>query len=234
MAAHPHCTSCPSRMDSIFKDLQGDHLKSLDAAKTTNQYKRGQILFYEGNPCKGLFCVAQGQIKLVKNGDNGKETILRIIGPGGILGIRGILGEDTNNATAQVMQDAMVCFVGKHFIHKLISDDSSLALRAINRMGSDLAETEDRLADLTSKPVRKRFSQLLLTLQKTHGKKESQGIQIDLRISRAELASMVGATPETVIRLLSDFKDLGYVHLEGKQIFIKDSEGLLQEAELDI
>ena len=76
---------------------------------------------------------------------------------------------------------------------------------------------------------------MLLSLGRTHGEPESEGgnIRLNVKLTRMELGSLVDATPETVIRLLSDFQSLGYVKLKGKQIILRDESGLLQESGLD-
>ncbi|HLG20269.1 MAG TPA: Crp/Fnr family transcriptional regulator [Bdellovibrionota bacterium] len=234
LAAKPrNCATCPTRIDSVFCSLPQEHLETLNRHKTTNRYRRGQTLFYEGNPATGLFCVGNGKIKLFKNGSDGKEVILRIAKGGDILGYWSVLTDREYAASAEVIEDAEICFVDKSFINHLVHDDPALALNVIRRLGDELAVAEERLSDILNKDVRQRFIRLLLTLQKTHGKKESNGMFLDVRLTRNELGAMVGATPETIIRLLSALHDEGHVHLDGKKIFIKDGNALLHEIETD-
>jgi CRP/FNR family transcriptional regulator len=209
-------------------------ISGLNSAKTTNQYKRGQVIFYEGNEPKGLFCVYSGKIKLFKTGDDGREIIIKIAAPGDILGYRSILTDEPYNLTGEVIEEAEVCFVDKHFFASLVAKDADIAFSVLRRLGHELAVVQAQLSDVLSKSVRQRLSHLLITLQKTHGKKRGDEVFIDLRLTRAELASMVGATPETVIRLLSDFSDAQYIHLEGKRILIRNSNELLREANIEV
>lgn len=220
-------------MDGIFCDLSPERLEVLNQAKTTNSYARGQKIYYEGNPPKGVFCVASGQVKVFKSGADGKETILRLAGPGDVLGYRSLLSDAEHGSTAEVIQDAMICFIDKHFIVNITKEDPLLAFNIMRRLGSELARTETRLSNMINKGVRERLSELLMVLQQTRGKKVGGGVEIDVRLTRAELASMIGATSETVIRLLSDFRDEGYLLLEGKRIIVKDPVGLLAEANLE-
>ncbi|MFH1016929.1 MAG: Crp/Fnr family transcriptional regulator [Pseudomonadota bacterium] len=229
-----HCAICPSRLEGVFCELDGSQVEELNGAKTTNQYKRGQVIFYEGNQPKGLFCVYRGKIKLFKTGDDGRETIIKVEGPGDILGYRSILTDEPYNLTAEVIEDAEVCFIDKHFFSGLIAKEPSIALSVLRRLGHELAIVQAQLSDVLSKSVRQRLSHLLLTLQKTHGQKQGNETFIDLRLTRTELASMVGATPETVIRLLSDFSDSNYIRLDGKRILIRNSGELLREANIEV
>ncbi len=228
-----NCSTCPARVGSIFRDVSPGHLVQLNQAKTTNQYRRGQTLFYEGNPSHGLFCIAAGQINLMKNGSDGKEVMLRLVGKGEMVGFRAVLMDESFAATAYVSGDAQVCFIEKRFIRQLIAEDNDLALKILTKLSFELTSVETRLTDLTNKSVRQRLSQLLLSLRETHGENCSEGTRIGVRLSRSELASMIGATPETVIRLLSEFRDLGYVNLKRKEIFVQSVDQLLQESALD-
>ncbi len=226
--------SCPSRVESIFRDLAPEHLEQLNRAKTVNAYTRGQKLFYEGNPTKGLFCVAAGQVKVFKSGADGKETILRLAGRGDVLGYRSLLTDAEHGSTAEVIEDATICFFDRNFITTLTKDDPILSFNLLRRLGTELAQTESRLSNMINKGVRERLSELLLVLKSTRGKTVPHGVEIDVRLTRAELASMIGATSETVIRLLSDFREEGYLALEGKRIIVKNSAGLLSEANLEV
>jgi len=228
-----HCKTCSSRVNSIFKDLQEPLLSQLDLYKTTNTYKKGQTLFYEGSLSQGVFCIASGQVKLVKNGENGKEVLLRIAKGGSVLGVRALLSQKEAEASAHVMDDAHICFVDKQFMNQLIHKNQNLALNIILRMDSHLDAVETRLTDIQNKDVRQRLSNLLLVLGRTHGKKQGDEILLDTKLTRAELGSMVDSTPETVIRTLSDFNALGHIRLDGKKIFIANQERLMEEASFD-
>jgi CRP-like cAMP-binding protein len=228
-----NCAICPNRVDSVFCNLPPAHLHELNLHKTTNRYKRGQVVFYEGNKPTGLFCVGSGKIKLFKTGSEGKEVILRITQAGDVLGYRGILTDHPYSSTAEVIEDAEICFIDRHFFNRLAAEDSNLALELIRRLGEELFKVETRISDMMNRDVRHRFIRLLLTLMKTHGKKEARGMLIDIRLTRSELAAMVGATPETIIRTLSDLEKENYLVLEGKKIIVRDADALLREANLD-
>ena len=81
------CQTCGHRKESVFCDLSAEHLQEIDKAKTTNHYKRQQIIFYEGNQPYGLYCICSGKIKVFKVDEQGHQQIVRLAGPGDILGI---------------------------------------------------------------------------------------------------------------------------------------------------
>lgn len=221
-------------MDGFFRDLPPEKLTSLNTSKATHHYQRGEGIFLEGNVPSGVYCIQKGKVKLVKNGADGNEVIIRILQAGDVLGYRSLLSGETYAATAKALEETEVCFIDRHVFTALVKDDPDLAFKVIRRMGQELAAAQDRVHDLVSKSVRERLSELLLALAKSHGKPSEEGIFLDIRLSRADFAALIGSSTETVIRLLSDFQDTGILLLQGKKIIIADKESLVREAALDI
>ena len=227
-----NCKQCPSRMDGIFCDLSDSELDDLSSHKTTNRYKRGQKIFHEGNPPMGLFCISTGKVKLEKSGSEGNEIILRLYKPGDILGYRSLITGDPYGATAESMEESSICFVDRHFFTKLIAKEPELAFKMLRRLAHELSEAQDRIRDISNKTVRQRLGETILMLQSVHGIPQTDGDMLDIRLSRADLASMVNATPETVIRTLSDFQEEGFIKLDGKKIIVTDKTRLIEDAGL--
>lgn len=198
------------------------------------QYKKHETIFSEGQSPSGLFCITEGKVKLIKHGLNGKETLLRILGPGDIIGIRGILSDKPYAVTAETMEPAHICYIDKGFFNDLVKSDPHLAMSVIHKLSAELSKAEDQMSDMSNKNVRQRLSQLLISLKKSYGKKQPQGVLLDVALTRVEIASMMATTPETVIRILSDFSDLNYILLEGKKIYILNESALLDECGQDL
>ncbi|MCC7460052.1 MAG: Crp/Fnr family transcriptional regulator [Proteobacteria bacterium] len=224
------CLVCPSRDDSIFSDLQQNHLDELDHSKVTNLYKKGQVLFHEGSPALGVYCVLDGQVKILKNSEDGKETITRLSTCGDVLGLRGVLTDGNYHASAKVMQDSNICFIDRKFFKNLIMKSPEAANRLILQLAKDVTKLEEHVDDMTNKNVRQRLTHLLLGFCHTYGIRKSGEVFIDLKITRAEMASMIGTSPETVIRFLSELDQEGLVRQDGKKIFIPDMNALADEA----
>lgn len=220
------CESCSTRLDSLFCHLTKQDVVSIDAYKTTNRYKRGTVLFTENSPSTGLFCITQGKVKLVKSGINGKEALLRILGPGDLLGIIGILTDEPYSVTAQTMEESVICFIQKPFFKNLLHTNADLAMGVMQKLSVELSESENKLSDMTNKNVSIRLAQLLVSLGEKHGLSKPFGLLLDIPVTRVEIAAMIGTSPESVIRTLSKFEELGYLGLQGKKIFLKNIENL--------
>lgn len=228
------CENCPSKDSGIFCNLERMALQEVSQNKVMNTYKRGQTIFFQGNPPFGLYCISNGKIKVYKTGNDGKETILRIVGPGDVLGHRSLFSNENYNATATVIEDTQVCFIDKNFIHQALKKEPSIALNLIEKFSREMGTAEARSASISSKSTKERLAELLLSFNGSYGVAEKDGrTRLNIKLSREEFASMVGAAQETVIRLFTDFKDEGVIEQEGKVIFITDKEKLLEIANLD-
>jgi CRP-like cAMP-binding protein len=206
-APHPHrpsCETCSSRNKSIFCDINENVLADLDRNKVSNDYKRGAKLFLEGNPPFGLYCINSGKVKLSKIGNDGKESILRIAGPGSVIGHRSLFSNEDYMATATALEDAHICFIGKKQIFEIVKENPNVAMQIIQTLGREMGEAEQKSAALFQKNVKERLAELLLTLKETYGLTEGPRCKLDIKLTREEMASMIGTSSETVIRMMTE------------------------------
>lgn len=231
--ANSSCENCTARSEGIFCDLEHSELKDISEHKIFNTFKKGQTLFVQGNHPFGIYCISKGNIKVTKTGSDGKETIVRIVQDGDILGHRSLFTDDDYMATATAMEDTDVCFIDKKFIIKVIEENPSVALNVINKLSRDMGAAEKKLSSLHQKNVRERLAELILSLKATHGVKEDNRWKIELKLTREEMATMIGTANETLIRFMTEFKDAGIIEQEGKVLYIKNEKELLNWANLD-
>lgn len=236
MTKPPHtisCEDCDTRDEGIFCNLGLDQTEEISHHKIINIYKKGQTLFVQGNHPFGIYCIRKGNIKLTKIGVDGKETIVRIIHGGDILGHRSLFTDDNYSATATAMEDTEVCFIDKKFILKIIEKSPTVALSIINKLSRDMGAAEKKLTSLHQKNVRERLAELILSLKASHGVKVGNRWKIDLKLTREEMATMIGTANETVIRFMTEFKDAGIIEQEGKVLYVTDEEELLNWANIN-
>ena len=227
------CESCPSLKKGIFCNLEHGELSDLSDRKVTNGYKKGQTLFVQGNPPFGMYCVSQGNIKITQVGSDGKESIVRIATAGDVLGHRSLFTEQYYNATATALDEAKVCFIDKKYIMKLVQEKPTVASNLLGKLGRDLGAAEKRISSFSQKNVRERLAEFLLLLKESHGEETDNGIFLDIKLTREEMASIIGTASETLIRFMSELKNEGLIRQEGKKIFIMNEKGLLEFSGLD-
>lgn len=227
-SAPAHCDNCPSKGKGIFCDLNLTDLSEVSDHKIENTYKKGQTLFVQGNPPFGMYCVSKGNIKVSQMGEDGKEAIVRIATSGDVLGHRSIFTDQYYQATATAIEDSHVCFIDKKFILKLIQEKPSVACNLIGKLGRDLGAAEHRITAFYQKNVRERLAELLLLLKESHGIEESPNRwRLDIKLTREEMAAIIGTASETLIRFMSELKSEGFIEQKGKVIYLVNEEGLV-------
>ena len=117
----PLCDSCSLESGSIFKYLTPDEVEALNFEKDFRQYKRGDILYQEGNRISGFFCINSGIIKVFKTGFDGKEQIIRFAKKGDIIAYRSVLSNELACTSAKVIEDCHVCFIHSEILISFIS-----------------------------------------------------------------------------------------------------------------
>lgn len=220
----PLCNHCSFDSGSIFKYLSPEETDILNFEKDYRQYKRGDILYQEGNRISGFFCINKGIIKVFKTGFDGKEQIIRFAKKGDIIAYRSVLSNELACTSAKVIEDCNVCFIPSEILITFIKSNSSFALELLKLACHELGEANSFITDIAQKTVRERLAEVLIFLVNDFGLDSEQYLNISL--TREELANIVGTATESVIRLLSDFKADELIELNGRKIKILNSKGL--------
>ena len=221
---HIACEHCQSLQLSFMKDCSADNFASLNEHKHCKVFKKGQDLFHEDGRPTGLYCINSGKVKLYKTGSEGKSQILDILSEGAFLGYRALIAEEMYHHSATALEDTSVCFIPKSVFLQILESNPMLAKQLLKSLCHDFGIAEDRLKNMAQKSVSERLAETLLLLAHSFKKQydESASILIDVSLPREDIANLVGTATETVIRLLSDFKDKGVVLFEKKKIKIVD------------
>jgi CRP/FNR family transcriptional regulator len=225
------CQSCNQRFTSVFCKAKQEFIEEINEQKVCNVYKKGQTLFNEGSYPFGVYCINEGKVKLSHLGDDGKEQIIRLLRGGDVLGYRALLSGERYSASAIVLEDTQVCFIPKELFLSVLKNDAGLAFEMMKLLSDELHKAEVKLTHLAQKPIRERLAETLLFIKETYGF-EADGITLNVRLSREEIANLVGTATESTIRLLSEFKKDGMVELEGKKIKILRQKELIRTANL--
>jgi CRP/FNR family transcriptional regulator, polysaccharide utilization system transcription regulator len=220
----PLCDKCALESSSIFKFLKPDEVTIINFEKDFRQYKRGDILYQEGNRISGFYCINSGIIKVFKTGFDGKEQIIRFAKKGDIIAYRSVLSNELACTSAKVIEDCNVCFIPSEILVSFIKTNPSFALELVKLACHELGEANSFITDIAQKTVRERLAEVLLFLVNDFGLDNQHYLNISL--TREELANIVGTATESVIRLLSEFKSDKLVELNGRKIKIINTKGL--------
>ncbi|MCE4564072.1 Crp/Fnr family transcriptional regulator [Maribellus sp. CM-23] len=214
----------------LFKKLTEDEFNRLNFEKTCSLYKKGTIIYREGSRLTGFFCVTRGIIKVYKTGIDGKEQIIRFAKKGEIIAYRSLLSQELACTTAKVIDEAALCHIPYQTLLYLIQSNWQFSHHMLQIVCRELREANDYITDIAQKTVRERLAEVLLLLKENFDLDHHNTLQISL--TREELANMVGTATESVIRLLSEFKNDKLIELQGRKIKFLDIPSLTRVANL--
>lgn len=216
---------------SIFRHLTSEELAYIPIEQEADFYKKGTVVYSEGSRINGFYCVQSGIIKIYKTGVDGKEQIIRFAKKGDIMGFRSTITRERACTTTQVLEDAYICFVHADMVLEFVRKNGNFALELLQIACKELGEANDYITDIAQKTVRERLAEVIIHLRKEFNLDRDNYLQITL--TREELANIVGTATESVIRLLSEFKQDGLIELAGRRIRILDEKTLFRIANMN-
>lgn len=223
----PSCSTCLTCSKSIFSVFKGEELENLSNKKTYQLFKKGQYIFKEGTEPKGIFCIHDGNVKITKISEEGKEQIVRLAKPGNYIGYRALLCNDIYQASAITLEDTHVCYFPKEVYFDLLYSKPEIAAKTIRILTRDLKFAENMMLNMVQKHVRGRVAEVLLLLEEFYGVYEKDGT-INAIFKREDIGHLVGTTTETSIRIISEFAKEGLIELKGKRIKIAQREKIME------
>ncbi len=230
----PDCRCCAKRHVSIFRSLEGEALARLESIRSSHRYRKGQVLHYEGTPSVGIHCLETGRAKIIRTAPGGKMCILRLVDPGEVLGLESLFCEThAHSTTAEMIEEGLVCLFERDPLLELIRENRELSATVLEFMACQLRTSEAERVELAVGDVRERTARALILLSQKYGEPLNGGTLIGLKLSREEIAEMIGAAAETVIRQLTEFRSEGLLENFGRQLVITDSARLARVAHLE-
>jgi CRP/FNR family transcriptional regulator len=212
-----------------FHGLSEDQLKEIKHIAVNRHFSKGELIYSEGDHSEGFYVVVAGMVKVFKVSLEGKEHIMRIVGPGESFGQVSVYAGRTFPASTQSIAKSHLLFLPRSAFVELITNNPSLALSMLASLSMRLREFTVHVERLALKEVPGRLAAYLIHL--IDEQEDKKGI-ISLNISKVQLSSLLGTTPETLSRILSQMSDRGFIEVKGRDIMILDQAGLGQLAEL--
>jgi CRP/FNR family transcriptional regulator len=223
-----NCKLCKNRTQSVFNDLSTESLDEISQLKSCVFYKKGQTILQEGARPQGVYCIHRGKVKLYKLGTEGKEQIVRFATDGDLIGYRSILSDETISASIEALDDTHCCYIPKSSFFKVIQENPKFSLNVLKLSCHELGEAGKMITSLAQKNVKERLAEIFLILCATFG--EDEDGFIDIKLTREDMANMVGTATESAIRLISSLKNEGLIDTKGRKIKILDRATLRSEA----
>lgn len=212
-------TVCVSKVP-IFSGLNFDEVMEVANITSNMRFKKGEIIFLEGDILDKLYIINEGRVKIYKISEDGKEQIIRILGPGDFMGELSLFRKSPANSNADALENTLLCVIEGDKIKDFLYKNPGISIKIMEELSKRLEKADNLIERLMLYDVESRVAHFLLNTAGADGK-------VHLAISKKDLASYIGMSQETLSRKLSQLQSMGLIKLVGqRQINILDKNRL--------
>jgi len=221
-----NCLNCPHREDRLFCDLPSDAVRRLSEITSPATYPKGAMLFVEGQNARGVFIVCAGKVKLSTTSADGKSLIVRIVDAGEVMGLAATVSGKPYYATAEVIEPTQANFIGRNDFLSFLHENAEVSYRVAQQLSENY---QNALAEMKtiglSRSAAEKVARFIIDWCASHDAGEGK-IRAKLTLTHEEIGQMVGASRETVTRVLAEFKKKQYVQIHGSTIVVRNKAAL--------
>lgn len=220
------CSVKDIRKIGIFEGLTEEEAGGIVPLLLSEKFSRKDTIFSEGDPSDWFYFVESGEVKITKISLDGKEIILEIIHPGDFFGGLAVLRGFPYPANAVAKEDSEVLKISRADLMKVVEKHPKIMLSIVQEMGDRIKHSHETTKNIALEKVSARIAALLLKLARESGTPTERGVELAMKLTKQEIAEMVGTTVETSIRTMSQFKKMGLIEERAGKIVIVDPSGL--------
>lgn len=212
----------------IFEDFTAKELQSVAPLFKERKYKKGVIIFFEGDPGDELFVIRSGFIKVYRL-EQSKEITLALFRDGDFFGEMSLIQKGaTRSATAETIEPSNIFALNRYEFTRFMESSPKLCFKLLEVTMTRLRNANDQIHDLTFLDVRSRIIKTILRLSEEYGVTQKVGILIDMKLTHQQIANMVGTVRESVTKVLQDLQDSEIISIDKKKIIVYKPDKLKQ------
>ena len=218
MAASSAVSTTVLKSVPMFSAFSPDQMRALSAMIMLRAAPRGSAVMREGGPADCLYVVLSGRLKVSMGEADGKETILSIIGPGEFFGEMSLIDDNPRSATVTAIESCELLAITRRDFRRCLVENSNLAMAVMRVLVRRLREADRKIGSLAMLDVYGRVARLLLDMSESvNGQRV-----VTKRISKQDIAKMIGASREMVHKVMKDLQVSGYIEVQGSTIVLRD------------
>jgi CRP-like cAMP-binding protein len=203
----------------IFSELQDADLASLAKLTTRRRCAKDTVVFFENEEGDSFFMIVEGRVKVTILGDDGREIILSMLGPGDFFGEMALLDNEPRSATAIAADDTeLLCIHRSDF--QSVATKRTITAGLIKILTQRLRRANHQISTLALLDVYGRVARVILDMAREEGRRLKDGRIAFRRATHQEIANRIGTTRETVTRMLKDLERQGMIKVEGREIIL--------------
>ena len=219
--SHKACVS----LVPIFNHLEDEQLDEIMKTTRSVTYKKNELIYHAGDESDSLYIINKGRVRIYRLSDSGKEQLVRMLNPGEFTGEMALFSESTHESYAEAIVDTKICMIKRSDLQEFLLKYPSIALKVIAEFSSRLEASEKQTTRFSTEKVETRIA---LYLAESLNDEELGAAEFTLPMSKKDLASYLGTTPETISRKFNDLEEKGYIkQITHKRIRVLDLDGLL-------
>jgi CRP/FNR family cyclic AMP-dependent transcriptional regulator len=216
----------------LFAGFSPSEFESLEKCLVRRQYPAGQALFHMGDEGGSLYLIERGRVKITIPSSSGEELILAIRGAGDLLGELSLFDGKSRSATVLALEETVTLCLHREDLLGLMRNRFDVVEKILEVLARKIRETDMLLADVHFLDITSRLAKKILDLGDTFGIGEGGQVRIGVKITQKDLASMIGATRESINKQLKSLRDQGLVRISGGTIEILNRKRLVQKARI--
>jgi CRP/FNR family cyclic AMP-dependent transcriptional regulator len=205
----------------IFSELADQDIASLAHLALRKRYPKDTVVFFENEEGDFFFTILEGRIKVTILGDDGREVILSVLGPGDFFGEMALLDNEPRSATAIAVEESELLSLHRSDFQSVLNDNRSITNALIKVLSARLRRANHQISTLALLDVYGRVARVIVDMAREEGKRLRDGRIAFRRATHQEIANRIGTTRETVTRMLKDLERQGLIHVEGKEIIVQ-------------
>jgi CRP-like cAMP-binding protein len=194
---------------NVFEGMSDAEMERIDKMTSMTTVRPNQPIAFPDEMSKNIYLLKKGHVKISRIGEDGREMILEIVGPGEMFGELALIDEDeitANSDLVQALDDVLICAIKRDTFEMMMRDNPDLTFRVTKRIGLRLRRFEERVTDLVFKDVRQRIVSFLLSYAEDFGKIRGGVVSIPMHLSHQEIALLTGAARQTVTTVLNQLR----------------------------
>lgn len=208
----------------IFNHLEKEQMEEIMRVTYSALYKKGENIYRAGDQSDSLYIVSKGKVRIYRLSESGKEQLLRVLHPGDFTGELALFSEKIHEAYADAMEETSICILKRSDLQSLLLKYPSISIKVLVEFSNRLEQSEKQATRFATEKVETRIALYLAECVDA----DSHSKEIILPMSKKDLASYLGTTPETISRKLFELEDEGYIKQKThKRIEILELDGLL-------
>jgi CRP-like cAMP-binding protein len=204
----------------IFAELTDDDVSSLARLTTRRRCPKDTVVFFENEEGDSFFMILEGRIKVTILGDDGREIILSVLGPGDFFGEMALLDNEPRSATAIAVEESELLILNRADFQG-VATKRSITAALIKVLTARLRRANHQISTLALLDVYGRVARVILDMAREEGKRLKDGRIAFRRATHQEIANRIGTTRETVTRMLKDLERQGLIQIEGREIIVQ-------------